>query len=190
MVVYNFYKTFVAVSYDTTTFADLREYMAEEQYELSRVEPGQPLAQDCQYINLVTQDFKLRKQINKQLDGYSRFSYIHPTTVLGKKAGIGHGVFVYPMCAIYSNSTIEDDVLIHGHSLVAHGACIKQGTIFAPRVSVSGSTTVGKYCFAGIGATLIDKVKVCNNAYIGAGAVVVDDIIHAGTYAGVPAKQL
>ena len=190
MIIYNFYKPFAAVSYDTTTFADLCEYMKEEDVELVRVDPEQPLSKDYQYINLVTQDFELRKQINQQLNEHTRFSYIHPSTVVGKNTSIGQGVFVYPMCAIYSNSTIDNDVLIHGHGFVAHGVRIKQGTIFAPRVSVSGSTTVGEYCFVGIGATLIDKVKVCNRAYIGAGAVVVDDIILAGTYIGVPAKQL
>ena len=42
----------------------------------------------------------------------------------------------------------------------------------------------------GIGATVINCVEICEDAYIGAGAVVIDDIKENGTYVGVPAKKI
>ena len=36
----------------------------------------------------------------------------------------------------------------------------------------------------------IDKISVCDNVIIGAGAVVIEDIMEAGTYVGIPAKRI
>ena len=44
--------------------------------------------------------------------------------------------------------------------------------------------------FLGAGAVIADKIIVCSNSVIGAGAVVVSDITTSGTYVGVPAKRI
>ena len=36
----------------------------------------------------------------------------------------------------------------------------------------------------------MDKIKICSDVIIGAGAVVNKDIVEAGTYVGVPAYRL
>jgi UDP-3-O-[3-hydroxymyristoyl] glucosamine N-acyltransferase len=183
---------FAAISYDTTTYADLSSYMSEQGHTLNRVDPEQDLDPDYQYINLVTQDFDLREHISQNLydENHVRFSYVHPTSVIANGTRIGKGVFVYPLCSTYTNSTIENDVIVHGQSFIAHSVHIKDGTIFAPCVSVSGTTTIGRFCFVGINATVIDKIEVCDHAYIGAGAVVINNITNPGKYVGVPAKQI
>ena len=40
------------------------------------------------------------------------------------------------------------------------------------------------------GATIINNRTICPGCMIGAGAVVVKDILDPGTYVGVPAKKL
>jgi len=49
---------------------------------------------------------------------------------------------------------------------------------------------VGKYTMIGAGATVSNNVSICADCMIGAGAVVVKDIVDSGTYVGVPARKL
>ena len=44
--------------------------------------------------------------------------------------------------------------------------------------------------WVGIGATVKNGIKICDNCLIGAGAVVVKDILNPGIYIGTPAKML
>lgn len=41
----------------------------------------------------------------------------------------------------------------------------------------------------GAGATVSNNITICNDVMIGAGAVVVKDIMEPGTYVGVPQKD-
>jgi acetyltransferase-like isoleucine patch superfamily enzyme len=43
-------------------------------------------------------------------------------------------------------------------------------------------------CFLGIGTTIKDNIKIVNKTIIGAGTVVVNNIIEKGVYVGNPAK--
>ena len=44
--------------------------------------------------------------------------------------------------------------------------------------------------FCGAGSTVIDHISICDNVMIGAGAVVVKDIMESGTYVGIPARKV
>lgn len=58
----------------------------------------------------------------------------------------------------------------------------------APSVSVAGFCEVENQCFLGIGTTIKDNIKIVNHTTIGAGTVVVKNIIEKGIYVGNPAK--
>jgi len=51
------------------------------------------------------------------------------------------------------------------------------------------STSIGNKVAIGSNATIL-PVKICDNAVIGAGAVVTKDIVEPGTYVGNPAYKL
>lgn len=48
---------------------------------------------------------------------------------------------------------------------------------------------MGNNVFCGVGSTIIDKISICDDVVIGAGAVVIEDIVEPGTYVGIPAKE-
>ncbi|MCF0112187.1 MAG: acetyltransferase, partial [Erysipelotrichaceae bacterium] len=49
---------------------------------------------------------------------------------------------------------------------------------------------IGSMTWIGAGATVSNKISICSNCMIGAGAVVVKNITEEGTYVGVPAKKI
>ena len=75
---------FVAVSFSTSIASDLSFYLLQEyNIILELQDPYDFLSninhKDCNFINLVTQDFKLREQISKKLSEnlLPRFTFIH-----------------------------------------------------------------------------------------------------------------
>jgi serine acetyltransferase len=57
-------------------------------------------------------------------------------------------------------------------------------------VNISGNVTMGSGVFVGTGAVVLERLSICDNAIIGAGAVVTKSILEPGVYVGVPAKKL
>ena len=193
-MLYKNIKPCAVISYDTATSLDLKFYLKEENVSLIRVDPTDFLqnpTDEYQYINLVIKDFDLRKKISLILDQQklNRFSYIHPSSVTNG-ATVGSGVFIYPSCSTYTNTVIKNDVIINGNSFLAHYTNIGNGTVISAGVTVGGSTQIGDFSFCVIGSTFSDKLTICNDVFVGAGAVVIKNIDHSGTYVGIPAKNI
>ena len=59
-----------------------------------------------------------------------------------------------------------------------------------PNSSNPSNCTIGNNVFIGTNAVIREGVKIVDNCIIGAGAVVLKDIIESGTYVGLPAKKI
>ena len=55
---------------------------------------------------------------------------------------------------------------------------------------IAGNVTIGDECWIDIGVTLIDRVAIGKGSYVGAGAVVTEDIPENVLAVGVPAKPV
>jgi len=55
-------------------------------------------------------------------------------------------------------------------------------------VHISGAVNISELSFLGIGATIIQRIKICKNVTIGAGSVVTKDIPDNVITVGNPAK--
>ena len=55
---------------------------------------------------------------------------------------------------------------------------------------INGGCQIGNRCFVGSNSTIAQGVTVCNDVIIGAGSVVIKDIMEPGTYVGNPAKKM
>ena len=49
---------------------------------------------------------------------------------------------------------------------------------------------IGNRCFIGAGATVIDKISICDDVIIGANAAVINNIDSPGTYVGNPVRKI
>lgn len=170
---------YCAVSYDSSTFADLLFYMSEMGLHLDRQDPDDFLqvrpTSTTQYINLVTK-FPLRHKICQHLDNNSlnRFSFFG--SYIPKLENINNGVFIYPGVNVYPSAKIQPDVIIHSGSSIAHKATIGQGTYISGHVVIAGNTAVGKYCWIGLDVSILDKIYIADHVTINSRALVIKNI--------------
>lgn len=129
---------------------------------------------------------------------------VQPVNLYGCK--IGDKTFIGPFVEIQKSVTIGNSCRVQSHSficeLVAIGndCFIGHGVMFINDTFATGgpargdktkwmSTQIGNNVSIGSNATIM-PVTICDNAVIGAGAVVTKDITAPGIYAGNPARLL
>jgi acetyltransferase-like isoleucine patch superfamily enzyme len=88
-----------------------------------------------------------------------------------------------PKCNVGNHVYISHGVLI------GHESKIDSFSSVYPGANIAGNVSLGLASTAGSGGTIIEKIVVHDNAYIGAGAVVIRDVL-GEKVAGVPAKAI
>jgi acetyltransferase-like isoleucine patch superfamily enzyme len=112
---------------------------------------------------------------------------------VGPFVEIQKGVTIGKRCRIQSHAFICDLVTIGDDCFISHGAMFVNdlfGTgLPAENPELWRPTKLGKHVSVGTNATIL-PVTICDQAVIGAGAVVTKDITVPGIYAGNPARLL
>ena len=88
------------------------------------------------------------------------------------------------------DTRIDDHVKIDDHVFIAHNVQIGEGSFVIAGAEVSGSVQLGKRVWVAPQVTILNKVKVGDNATLGIGAVVRKDVEAGSTVAGNPARVL
>lgn len=102
----------------------------------------------------------------------------------------GPGAIICPGTIITTGVDLGKHVLINLNCTIGHDTDIGDYTTISPGVNISGNVKIGKLCYIGSNVVIREKVQICDNVIVGAGAVVVKDITEAGTYVGNPARKL
>ena len=103
---------------------------------------------------------------------------------------LSEGVIVCPGTIITVNVTLLRHVLLNLNCTVGHDTLIGPYSVVSPGANISGHVSIGAGCYIGTGAALREGVTLASDVTVGAGAVVVKDIVEAGTYVGVPARRI
>ncbi len=126
---------------------------------------------------------------------------VEPVNIYG--ATIGDNCFIGPFVEIQKNTFIGNNTKIQSHSFICElvtigsNCFISHGVMFINDIFVNGRpaggdktkwkpTNIGNFVSIGTNATIL-PVSICDNVVIGAGAVVVKDIVEPGVYVGNPA---
>jgi acetyltransferase-like isoleucine patch superfamily enzyme len=88
------------------------------------------------------------------------------------------------------STVIHEGVQVGSSCTIGHNAEIGKHSLLTVRVSIGGSSKIGARCFLGMGSTVKNQVKICDDTMIGAGGLVVRDIEKPGVYAGFPVKYI
>jgi len=107
---------------------------------------------------------------------------------------IGHdvriGCFSTVSRATLGETRIGDYVQIDDHVHVAHNVTIESDTIVTGGAEISGGVHVGPRVWLGPHCSLIQKIRIGENALIGIGAVVLRDVEPGRVAAAMPASLL
>jgi serine O-acetyltransferase len=101
---------------------------------------------------------------------------IHPAADIGRRLFIDHGAGV----VIGETAEVGDDVLLY-HGVTLGGDSMRRE---------KRHPTLGDGVTVGANATLLGDISVGEAASVGAGSVVVEDVLPGVTVAGVPAEPV
>ena len=72
-------------------------------------------------------------------------------------------------------------MIIHSGCTIAHDCNIQQGNFISGHVGFAGASTLGKFCWVGVGAVIVDKLFIANYTTITCRSLVVRDIVDENT---------
>lgn len=115
---------------------------------------------------------------------------IHSDAVVGSQVELGDGTAIMAGAVVNPCTKIGKGVILNTCSSIDHDCFVGDYSHIAVGVHVAGSVNLGKSVCLGAGVTVKNNVNICADCFIGAGAVVIEDLKTPGTYVGVPAKLL
>lgn len=105
---------------------------------------------------------------------------------IGDSVEIGHQVSIAQ--GTIEPTRISDHVKIDDCVFIAHNVEIGEGSYIIAGAEISGSVVIGRRVWISPEVTVINKVRIGDDALVGIGAVVVKDVEENTVVAGVPAK--
>ena len=117
---------------------------------------------------------------------------IHPSAVVSKHATIAKGVVIHANSVVQAGAKIGANTVISYNSSVTHTSTIGKGCYLAAGSNIGAYITINDNVLIGQEAVLVSaKVKcIGENAVIGAGAVVINDVEPNAVIIGNPGKVL
>ncbi len=150
---------------------------------------------DCEkyknkYFIIAIGNNEIRRRISATYKELKYYTAIHPTAVLSKDIKLGCGTAVMANAVVNASAVIGNHCIINTGAIIEHDNILEDYVHISPKAALGGTVRVGKNTHIGIGATVRNNINICDDCIIGAGAVVVKDIVNSGTYVGVPVKEL
>jgi sugar O-acyltransferase (sialic acid O-acetyltransferase NeuD family) len=115
---------------------------------------------------------------------------IHPNALLSDWVEIAEGSIVTANSILTCNIKIGKHCHINLNTTIGHDCAIGDYFTAAPAVNISGHCTIGDGVYIGTNAAIREGVNICDDVVIGMSAVVLNDVIEKGIYAGQPIKKL
>ncbi|MCI6649822.1 MAG: acetyltransferase [Lachnospiraceae bacterium] len=115
---------------------------------------------------------------------------IDPTVSISSDCSIGEGSVICAGNIITVNVSIGRHVIVNLNCTVGHDSILNDFVTINPGVNVSGKVDIGSKSEIGTGAKIIQGKTIAPNIIVGAGGIVVRNLIEKGTYVGVPVKKI
>lgn len=111
------------------------------------------------------------------------------TARVSSHASIGKGTIVMHGAVVNAGARVGENCILNTGSIVEHDSVVGSHCHVSTGAIVNGCCTIGVNVFVGSSAVLRNGISICSNVTIGMGAAIVEDILEAGTYVGVPGRR-
>lgn len=115
---------------------------------------------------------------------------VHPSAAISRHASIGEGSVVLAGAVVNIGARIGIGCIINSGATVDHDCVLADGVHVCPGANVAGNVFIGQRTWFGIGAVAKQGIQIGADAIIGAGAVVIDNVIDGAKVVGNPARVL
>jgi UDP-3-O-[3-hydroxymyristoyl] glucosamine N-acyltransferase len=143
---------------------------------------------DFQYIVSFGLDLKERAEVCLEVDKYDVASYVHRTAYVATTAKIGKGTCVGPFSTVMQDASIGQHSILETYCLISHYTQLGDNCILHSGTMLAGKSTIGNNVMFNFKSGATNKLKICDNAVIGAFSNVTKNIEKAGMYVGSPAR--
>lgn len=141
------------------------------------------------YFAIAVAKPKTKERIVRQLEsrGAQFATIIHPRAKIADSAKYGKGFVIYPDATLGPDTLIGDYVTLL-NSGIGHDASIGDFSTISSLCDITGGVEIGKRVFIASHATIIPQMKIGDDAYVGAGSVVIRNVRPNTKVFGNPAK--
>ena len=137
-------------------------------------------------------DNEIRRQ--KMMDlvnsGASIVNLIHPAASISRYAILGIGIVAFAGVVVHPGANIGDGAILNTACSIDHDCSLGEFVHVSPGARLAGGVIIGPLSWIGIGACVKQLISIGSRVKVGAGAVVVKDVVNDVTVVGVPAKPL
>ncbi|MBJ7312761.1 acetyltransferase [Rugamonas sp. CCM 8940] len=113
---------------------------------------------------------------------------VHPSAYVSPLATLAPGVFVGANSVIGPGARLAEHVFVNRGVTVGHDTMVGAFSRLQPGSNLGGLSTLGRGVTVAIGATVLERLRIGDGAFIGAGSVVNADVAADTLAVGVPAR--
>jgi sugar O-acyltransferase (sialic acid O-acetyltransferase NeuD family) len=114
---------------------------------------------------------------------YTLARYISSRAAVAQPERIGEHCFILEDSTVQPFVTVGDNVFVWSWAHIGHHGRVGDNCFLSP-CCIAGNVTIGANSFVGVGATVRDKLILCERCVIGAGALILSDCAADGVYKG------
>jgi sugar O-acyltransferase (sialic acid O-acetyltransferase NeuD family) len=122
--------------------------------------------------------------------GLELINAIHPSANLAHNVTLGRNVVIAAGALVCAHCQVGDSAILNTGCIVDHESMIGTAAHVCPGARLAGRVTVESGAFIGIGATVLQCLRIGYDAIVGGGAVVTRDVDPMTTVVGVPARPI
>ena len=133
---------------------------------------------------------RLRQSIVEMFPSFTWINCISRHSIISPSAIIGNGNYIGVSTKVAADAVIGDFNILNDGCTVTHDNKIGNFNHIAPNASLGGFVKIGNNCLIGTNSTINPSVTMTDNIIIGSGAVALRDIGEAGSYIGIPCRNI
>lgn len=132
----------------------------------------------------------MREKLFEKLkaEGFKLAILVDPTVKISPFAKIGEGSILCEYSTIHAGVILENNILVQPFCNIGHDIKVGSHSVLSSYCSPGGSIVFGKRVYVGMQATLKETIMVGDDAIVGMGAVVYQDVPAKATVIGNPAR--
>lgn len=145
---------------------------------------------DGVFVAIGNNEVRLNKLNLLKQKNISLPSIIHPHAIISRYAKIDNACVVCAGVVVNADANIGFGSILNTGCSIDHDCTLGKAVHISPGARLAGGTQVGQCSWVGIGAVTRQLITIGSNVIIGAGSVVVKDVITNTVVIGNPAKIL